>query len=71
MATRPLSVSLDPYSFDCLRAMADQKDRSLSYTICVAIQQYVKGNEWPDSGLDSDTLEAINEKHGIKKRGKK
>jgi predicted transcriptional regulator len=72
MATRPLSISLDAYSFDCLRAMADQEDRSLSYVIGEAIREYVKGNEYPDSGLLPDELEAINDKYGIgKKRGKK
>jgi predicted transcriptional regulator len=72
MATRNVSLSLDPYSYDCLQAMADDQDRSLSYIACVAIQKYVEGNENPGSGLDYDVLKELKKKHRIDEgRGRK
>lgn len=61
MATQKLSVSLDPYTYELLQALARDHDRSLSYIICVAIQRHADS----DAGLDFDLLKTIRKKHDI------
>jgi hypothetical protein len=56
---RKLSVSLDEYSYDLLVAIAEQIDRSLSYTVCVTIQK------WADRSLDQKLQASLAKKHGI------
>lgn len=42
--TRPISLSIDQFTEICLRRLAKDFDRSLSYIACVAIQNFAENN---------------------------
>ena len=65
MKTRPISLTLSPYSYAVLKALADENDRSLSYMACLAIQRYAEGDEIPGSGLHFDLLKELKAEYGV------
>jgi hypothetical protein len=72
MRKKPLSVTLDEFELDLLRALALHQDRSLSYVVGHAIEVYAyhgskEYGEWGDSVLSRDELNKIEEKHGLDK----
>ena len=66
--TKSITVSLDPYSLDLLKALAANEDRSRSYIVAVALEAFARGTDVPGTGLDHEIRDALAEKHGIGSR---
>lgn len=56
---RKVSLSLDEFTLDLLRALAIEKDRSLSYMACVAVQNFA------EDVLLGSVIATLKEHHGI------
>lgn len=63
LKTRKLTISLDPWTFDLLAALAAHDDRSLSYVVGTCIQR--EATRQDGRGLAPEVLEALEKKYPV------